>query len=67
MSGNCAPIPDTCANRSSLRDRGVCAQCGLDTEALRKDKRKLDYARAANSKRIGDDGATCGTPTTSCR
>jgi 5-methylcytosine-specific restriction enzyme A len=26
------------------RDRGVCAGCGLDTEALRKDKRKLDYA-----------------------
>ena len=26
------------------RDRGVCAQCGLDTEALRKEKRKLDYA-----------------------
>ena len=26
-----------------LRDRGVCAQCGLDTEALRKDRRKLDY------------------------
>ncbi len=26
-----------------LRDRGVCAQCGTDTEALRKDKRKLDY------------------------
>ena len=26
------------------RDRGVCAQCGLDTERLRKDKRKLDYA-----------------------
>jgi len=25
------------------RDRGVCAQCGVDTEALRKDKRKLDY------------------------
>jgi 5-methylcytosine-specific restriction enzyme A len=25
------------------RDRGVCAQCGLDTEALRKDKRKLDW------------------------
>lgn len=25
------------------RDRGVCAQCGLDTEAMRKDKRKLDY------------------------
>jgi 5-methylcytosine-specific restriction enzyme A len=25
------------------RDRGVCAQCGLDTEVLRKDKRKLDY------------------------
>jgi len=26
-----------------LRDRGVCAVCGVDTEALRKDKRKLDY------------------------
>ena len=26
------------------RDHGVCAQCGLDTEALRRDKRKLDYA-----------------------
>ncbi|HXB73046.1 MAG TPA: HNH endonuclease signature motif containing protein [Candidatus Acidoferrales bacterium] len=25
------------------RDHGVCAQCGIDTEALRKDKRKLDY------------------------
>ena len=26
------------------RDRGVCALCGVDTEALRKNKRKLDYA-----------------------
>ncbi len=26
------------------RDRGVCAECGIDTEALRKNKRKLDYA-----------------------
>jgi 5-methylcytosine-specific restriction enzyme A len=26
------------------RDRGVCAVCGVDTEALRKEKRKLDYA-----------------------
>ena len=25
------------------RDRGLCAQCGVDTEALRRDKRKLDY------------------------
>jgi 5-methylcytosine-specific restriction endonuclease McrA len=25
------------------RDRGVCALCGLDTESLRKHKRKLDY------------------------
>jgi 5-methylcytosine-specific restriction enzyme A len=25
------------------RDRGVCALCTLDTEALRRDKRKLDY------------------------
>ena len=26
------------------RDRGVCAQCGVDTPALRRDMRKLDYA-----------------------
>jgi 5-methylcytosine-specific restriction endonuclease McrA len=26
------------------RDRGICAMCGLDTEALRKNKRKLDFA-----------------------
>jgi 5-methylcytosine-specific restriction endonuclease McrA len=26
------------------RDHGVCANCGLDTEAIRKDKRKLDYS-----------------------
>ena len=26
------------------RDRGVCAQCGADTVALRRDLRKLDYA-----------------------
>jgi 5-methylcytosine-specific restriction endonuclease McrA len=26
------------------RDRGVCAACGADTEVLRRDKRKLDYA-----------------------
>jgi hypothetical protein len=25
------------------RDRGVCALCGVDTEQLRKDKRKLDF------------------------
>jgi 5-methylcytosine-specific restriction enzyme A len=25
------------------RDKGVCARCGLDTEAMRRDKRKLDY------------------------
>jgi 5-methylcytosine-specific restriction endonuclease McrA len=25
------------------RDHGVCALCGVDTEALRRDKRKLDY------------------------
>ncbi len=25
------------------RDHGVCAQCRLDTEGMRKDKRKLDY------------------------
>ncbi len=27
-----------------LRDRGVCAACRVDTEMLRRDKRKLDYA-----------------------
>jgi len=26
------------------RDRGVCARCGLDTEAMRKHKRKLDFS-----------------------
>ncbi len=26
------------------RDKGVCAQCGVDTAALRRDMRKLDYA-----------------------
>jgi 5-methylcytosine-specific restriction enzyme A len=26
------------------RDRGVCAQCGADTVALRRDMRKLDFA-----------------------
>ena len=26
------------------RDRGVCSVCDVDTEALRKEKRKLDYA-----------------------
>ena len=26
-----------------VRDRGVCALCGVDTESLRKNKRKLDY------------------------
>jgi len=25
------------------RDRGVCAGCGIDTEGLRKEFRKLDY------------------------
>ena len=36
------------------RDNGVCALCGLDTEQLRKDKRKLDYrARRAFEKDWG--------------
>jgi len=26
------------------RDHGVCAVCGIDTEGLRRDKRKLDWA-----------------------
>jgi 5-methylcytosine-specific restriction endonuclease McrA len=37
------------------RDRGVCAICGLDTEALRRDKRKLDYrARRAFERDWGE-------------
>jgi 5-methylcytosine-specific restriction endonuclease McrA len=36
------------------RDRGVCAACGIDTEALRKDKRKLDWrARRAFEREWG--------------
>ncbi|MEP6714529.1 MAG: HNH endonuclease signature motif containing protein [Terriglobia bacterium] len=27
-----------------LRDKGVCGLCGIDTVALRRDMRKLDYA-----------------------
>jgi 5-methylcytosine-specific restriction endonuclease McrA len=30
-------------DRVFTRDRGVCAACGADTEALRKHLRKLDY------------------------
>jgi len=26
------------------RDKGICAQCGVDTIALRRDMKKLDYA-----------------------
>lgn len=26
-----------------VRDRGVCAKCGVDTEAIRRHFRKLDY------------------------
>lgn len=38
------------------RDRGICAMCGIDTEALRKDKRKLDYrARRQFEKEWGGD------------
>ena len=35
--------PGYLRERVFARDHGVCAQCGLDTEFLRKDKRKLDY------------------------
>jgi 5-methylcytosine-specific restriction protein A len=27
-----------------LRDKGICAQCSIDTMAIRRDMRKLDYA-----------------------
>jgi 5-methylcytosine-specific restriction protein A len=35
--------PEYLREQVFARDRGVCAMCGLDTEAMRKDKRKLDY------------------------
>lgn len=31
------------------RDKGVCANCGTDTEAMRKELRKLDYRARRNS------------------
>ena len=43
MNGSCAPIPAIMREQVFARDHGVCAQCGVDTEALRRDKRKLDY------------------------
>jgi 5-methylcytosine-specific restriction endonuclease McrA len=40
------------------RDKGVCALCGLDTEALRKEKRKLDWgARRRFEKEWGPRGS----------
>ncbi len=46
--------PGYLRGRVFARDHGVCALCGLDTEALRKDKRKLDYrARREFEKRWG--------------
>jgi 5-methylcytosine-specific restriction protein A len=49
------------------RDRGVCAQCGVDTEALRSDKRKLDYRARRQFEKDWATVDTCGMPTTSCR
>ena len=34
------------------RDKGMCAECGADTVALRKDLRKLDYAARRQFLRI---------------
>jgi len=36
--------PGYLRERVFARDHGVCAQCGLDTGRLRKDKRKVDWA-----------------------
>ena len=49
------------------RDRGVCALCGIDTEALRKDKRKLDYTARRQFEKDWGGRRTSGTPTTSSR
>jgi hypothetical protein len=53
------------------RDKGVCAQCGKDTIALRRDMRKLDYAaRRHFLKQCGTCAKAAanrsGTPITSC-
>jgi 5-methylcytosine-specific restriction protein A len=36
--------PGYLRDKAFARDRGVCAQCGADTVALRRDLRKLDFA-----------------------
>lgn len=36
--------PGYLRERVLARDRGVCAKCGVDTIALRRDMRRLDYA-----------------------
>jgi 5-methylcytosine-specific restriction protein A len=36
--------PGYLRDRVLERDRGICAECGADTIALRRDLRKLDYA-----------------------
>jgi len=36
--------PGYLRERVFARDRGICANCGVDTIALRRDMRKLDYA-----------------------
>jgi len=38
------PKPADVREQIFARDAGVCAVCGVDTEALRKEKRKLDFA-----------------------
>ena len=42
-NGSCAPTPAICANRFSPAIAAYARNAASDTEALRKDKRKLDY------------------------
>ena len=42
-NGSCAPIPAICASRSSRATAASARSAAVDTEALRKNKRKLDY------------------------
>ncbi len=41
------------------RDKGICAQCGIDTTILRRDMKKLDYA--ARKKFLKDYGLKEGS------
>jgi 5-methylcytosine-specific restriction endonuclease McrA len=51
--------PGYLRERVLARDAGVCAKCGVDTMALRRDMRRLDYA--ARRKFLRDWGLSEGS------